>query len=266
MDGSRFDRLLRLLATTPSRRSAFRLVAAPILGGFVARDVLPTEGKKKKKITLCHAGQTITVSKKKKKTHLKHGDTLGVCPDPPPPPPSGTTTMPPPPCQGQADDAACNGDGKCLKGGCNPKPDCKAGGEPCSGNLNCCSEACAGGLCSSQGFALVGEPCQVNGDCSSRRCVGYRCQCALGQRLCGNGFCGSCCSDGECGGGKRCLVQSDFTYGCRCPFGPDCGGVCVGADCTDKCFAQCTPGQPCCNGLTCREEGGTGSGVYSCQP
>jgi hypothetical protein len=36
--------------------------------------------KKKPKVTLCHNGQTIKVSRCAKKKHLRHGDTLGPCP------------------------------------------------------------------------------------------------------------------------------------------------------------------------------------------
>ena len=44
-----------------------------------------------KKITLCHGGLTIRVAKKRKKQHIKHGDTLGECP-----PARPTTSLIPP--------------------------------------------------------------------------------------------------------------------------------------------------------------------------
>ena len=94
MVADRFDTLLRSLSETPSRRNALRLLAGSALGGLLTReagDALAKKGGKgkgkgknkrgkKDKVTLCHQGKTITVSKSAKKAHLAHGDTIGRCP------------------------------------------------------------------------------------------------------------------------------------------------------------------------------------------
>jgi hypothetical protein len=86
METDRFETLLRYLATTPSRRTALRLLAGSSLGGLLTIGGAHLGVAKKKKVTLCHKGlTTITVSKKAKKKHIKHGDTVGACP----------TTLPP---------------------------------------------------------------------------------------------------------------------------------------------------------------------------
>ena len=64
MDGLAFDRLTKSLTQPHSRRGLSRL-----LGGVAVGGALPLLGvregaaKKKKKVTLCHQGQTINVSK-----------------------------------------------------------------------------------------------------------------------------------------------------------------------------------------------------------
>lgn len=116
MDPKEFDALVAKLASGPSRRDALKGVAGGTLAaiGITAVDLdSDAKGKKKNrknkrgdnrdrggrnnkagaekknnkkkkckkkpKVTLCHSGQTITVSACAKKKHLKHGDTLGPC-------------------------------------------------------------------------------------------------------------------------------------------------------------------------------------------
>lgn len=100
MDGLRFDALTRALTARRSRRAV-----AAALGGLLTLGTLSGDAKKKrkKKVTLCHEGQTISVSRKKEKSHLKHGDTLGACPPSPPPP----NPPPPPPSPVTRADVAC---------------------------------------------------------------------------------------------------------------------------------------------------------------
>lgn len=86
MDGSSFDRLPKACTEPRSRRGLSRLVGGLAVGGSLALLGVTESGAKKKKVTLCHQGQTISVSKKAKKKHLKHGDTLGACPSTTPPP------------------------------------------------------------------------------------------------------------------------------------------------------------------------------------
>jgi hypothetical protein len=96
MIADRFDILLRSLSQTPSRRTALRLLGGSAFGALLtheAGDALAKQGgkskgknKKGKKVTLCHQGQTITVSKSAVKGHKQHGDTIGPCPSGPTPP------------------------------------------------------------------------------------------------------------------------------------------------------------------------------------
>jgi hypothetical protein len=94
-------------------------------------------------------------------------------------------------CRGnKPNNSSCKGDGRCLKGICNPRPTCSpAGLGPCY--PSCCSGGCidifdpgTGGFtplgcpCSS-----VGRPCHETSDCCQppsepvpRSCVGYVCQ------------------------------------------------------------------------------------------
>ena len=89
MDADHFDAWLRSLTASASRRGALGAMSgllAGLAGGVPGLASLAPDAaaKKKKKVTLCHRGQTITVSKKAKKKHLKHGDSLGACPTAPP--------------------------------------------------------------------------------------------------------------------------------------------------------------------------------------
>jgi hypothetical protein len=93
-----FDALTRELGDTLTRRSALRgLVAAAAAvtagGAVLTHDVAGTrrkgrknkeknKGKGKGKTTICHNGQTIKVSRRARKAHLKHGDQKGPCPAP----------------------------------------------------------------------------------------------------------------------------------------------------------------------------------------
>jgi hypothetical protein len=94
----RFDTLVQSLSQTPSRRTVLSLLASSAFGGLLTLGTGSTEAKqggkgkgkgkntKGKKVTLCHQGQTITVSKSAVKGHKKHGDTAGPCASAPPPP------------------------------------------------------------------------------------------------------------------------------------------------------------------------------------
>jgi hypothetical protein len=97
MDAQRFDRLLRSLSMTPSRRGALGLLAGSALAGLLGFEQQTTtakgkgkgkrKGKRKKcvdssQITICHQGQTLSVSNCALPAHLAHGDTEGACPSP----------------------------------------------------------------------------------------------------------------------------------------------------------------------------------------
>jgi hypothetical protein len=108
MNNNRFDTLLRSLSTAHSRRNGLRLLTGSAFTGLLTLGAGSTEAKKGgharskgkgknkkgKKVTLCHQGQTITVSKSAVKGHTKHGDTVGPCPSGPtgPTPPEAVLT------------------------------------------------------------------------------------------------------------------------------------------------------------------------------
>jgi hypothetical protein len=86
MDHTRFDDLSRFIGGTSTRRRFSGTLAALGLGSLVSLRVLGADeaeagkrGKGKKKVTVCHNGQSIRVAKRKLKKHLAHGDTKGEC-------------------------------------------------------------------------------------------------------------------------------------------------------------------------------------------
>jgi hypothetical protein len=88
MDGTAWDRLVERLTLGRNRRSLLAgLTGASLIGGDGGH---PGDAfaKKKKKVTVCRNGQTLSVTKKKKQKHLLPGDTPGKCPEP------GTTSTP----------------------------------------------------------------------------------------------------------------------------------------------------------------------------
>ncbi|MDF3042367.1 MAG: hypothetical protein K0Q71_5073 [Thermomicrobiales bacterium] len=147
MIANRFDTLLRSLSQTPSRRTVLRLLTGSALGGLLTReagDVLAKKGGKAKgkgknkkgkkgKVTLCHQGQTITVSKSAQKAHLIHGDTAGRCP---------TSNQPSSPTC--VDGIMNGGESDIDCGGTCPR--C-AVGQTCTSRNDCLSARCDTGTC-----------------------------------------------------------------------------------------------------------------------
>lgn len=90
MDGTTWERLVERLQRSAARRSLLAGVAgAGLLGGAaLPPDNAWAKKRKKKKVTICRNGQTLSVTKKKKQKHLLPGDTPGACPVP------GTTARP----------------------------------------------------------------------------------------------------------------------------------------------------------------------------
>jgi hypothetical protein len=89
MDSNTFDSLSRTLAGGSTRRRFNGALAAFGLGSIASLRVLGADaadarkkGKGKKKVTVCHDGQTIRVAKRALKKHLRHGATRGECPTP----------------------------------------------------------------------------------------------------------------------------------------------------------------------------------------
>jgi hypothetical protein len=229
MDAPQFDRLTRYLQPDlPSRRGLLRVLLASI-GTMITQPAF-SAGAKPKKVTLCHRRQTVSVSKKAKRKHLKHGDTPGPCP--PAPPPGGCT----PSCEGKrcgepdrcggtctacADGKRCQ-NGQCVVDPCTPS----CAGKTCGQDDGC------GVACITQAGCAAGQVCSPQGQCEAEM------SCPAGQIWCpGTDYCaaGDCCSD--FGGGA---VSS----------GTLCGDVCVHAIC-------CAVGGPapsgsgsCCGGVT----------------
>lgn len=191
MDADRFDSLLRSLSGTPSRRNALRLLAGTAVSSLLTLGAVPTEAKKggngkgkgkgkgkrndkgnkgkgQENVTLCHDGQTITVSASSQQAHLAHGDTVGACQSPPPPPPPAededrdeVEAKPICPADGSAVNCpTCHearygpdgvGDGGCCTPGGRPR-DCAA-----------CTEA-------NQGFCGAGSLQSQDGTCVTATC------------------------------------------------------------------------------------------------
>lgn len=280
MDVDQFDHLARRLAmrTGASRRAVGSAIAGVLTGVLTApasevagakhrgkrrkrqrgKGSQPSaEGKKRKRVTVCHEGQTITVPSKKKKAHLRHGDTPGPCPVPTT---SLPTTRPPdtciPNCTGKTcgDDTCggkcppgCTGTDLCLNSQCVCQPDC--------GNRECGADGC-GSTC---GDCDPGDACSANGRCN--------CVPDCGDRVCGDDGCGGSCapgceSDEMCDSGE-CVCRPDCS-GRECGDN-GCGGVCGACDANEECTAagrcRCVPD---CTGKDCGNDG-CGGGCGYCQ-
>ena len=180
MSGKRFDTLLRSLASTPSRRRLVRLLAGSALGSLLTLGTVATEAKKGKKgkkgkVTICHKGQTIRVSRSALKGHKKHGDTIGACP-------------PPFTCGGHDDDGKPCGSGQQCSGGvCGTPPGCLRKDAICTvgGQPACCSRAgCSAQSATCATGGQAGDPCVFNIDCLSENCVGFLCQPGVAGKTC----------------------------------------------------------------------------------
>src|SRR5687767_10573694 len=180
MDGARFDSLSRALVDARSRRGLARLLGTLTLGGILTAGTIPTaakkggkgkgkgKNKKGKKVTICHNGQTITVSKSALKGHKKHGDSEGPCP---PCVPRCATTNP---CGADGCGSSCStcgGSTTCQNGQCR----CPDGRSPCGPNAVCCtgediclsSGACGPcvGIFSTFPSSPDGSTCGTSADC-----------------------------------------------------------------------------------------------------
>src|SRR5215213_7376485 len=170
MDGTRFDTLIKRLATTPlTRPTALRGVAASVaaLAG-VTLAAEPSAAKKKRKVCHCTdekstSCKTIEVGKKAAKRHLKkHAcDYKGEC--------KGFSDC----CF--ADTLGCTSSAQCCSGfcgdgTCRPAGSCAVQGAAC--NNNCCTGECLDGLCRPTGACKVlGDDCSgAPGECCSGIC------------------------------------------------------------------------------------------------
>ena len=161
MDADRFDRLLRSLVTVRSRRGISRFLIGSVVGSSLTPLALQS-GLVAKQGHRHHKKKSCPPCKQK-----KNGKCRGAKPN----------------------DAACNGDGRCLNGVCNPKPTCSPAGGPC-GLPPCCATGCIDILLPDMtivpGFcpcSQPGQPCHETSHCCqppsqpvARSCIGYVCQ------------------------------------------------------------------------------------------
>jgi hypothetical protein len=207
MDTTAFDGLTRALAGGMSRRGVTRMLGGLTLGiltlGPIATDAKrggkgKGKGKGKKKVTICHQGTTISVSRSAVKGHLKHGDTRGACGAPGSPAnqcADGTTN-------GSETDVDCGG--SC--------PRC-ATGKTCAVRSDCVSARCEAGTC--QTCVNNVTDCGTDTDGSQCACRDHE----SGQRFCTKSDVrllpvGTPCT--ECQGGEQCFPINGGANGIEC--------------------------------------------------
>ena len=181
MDPDGFDALLRSLSQTPTRREALHVLASSALGALTLGTV-PVAAKKRgkgkrkqgkgKKVTLCHDGQTIRVTKSVANVLLTFGDTRGPC---------ATDLVPP----GPSCSPPCPVGMRCVG------TQCVVGQGTCPPGGSTCLDNSGGGACALQAEEIPGN-----------------CQCEIsteGETRCTDGFgpdvstgCGECGSSAEC--------------------------------------------------------------------
>lgn len=206
MDASRFDHLVRTWAEAGSRRPLLGVLAGGIAG---LAGLTEAAGKRKKKITLCLNGQTITVPKKKKNSYLGQGATAGKCP--PCVRRCGGKTCGPDGCGGSC--GSCKGDKTCQGGTCA----CRAG------EIECPANACLPG----------NSVCCTDLDCAQypgRHCLNG--QCVVWQGTCPVGA-DTCISPQACSGSCACYQSTEGETRCGMSLGihPDCERCVTSADC-----------------------------------
>jgi hypothetical protein len=200
MDTTAFDGLIRVLAGTKSRRSMIQILGGLSLGVIAlspktsaAKKGGKGKGKGKGKVTICHNGQTITVSKSALKSHLRHGDSMGACP--------GQET----PGQETPGGGAICTDG--IKNGSETDIDC-------------------GGTCPR---CATGKTCATRNDCASARCEGGTCQtCQNPNTDCGTDTNGSMCACRDHESGQRFCTKIN---GRLLPVGTPCTACTGGEQC-----------------------------------
>ena len=203
MEDTTFDSLTRSLSEATTRRGIGQLIGGLALGSLLASPLRADAKKggnrknKKKKVTLCHNGQTIAVSQSAVKSHKRRGATTG-------------------PCRGGAQASIC-ADG--VKNGGETDVDCGgicprcATGKTCASRSDCASARCANGTCQTCANALA--DCGTDSDGSMCACRDH----ASGQRFCtkinGRLFpAGTPCS--VCQGAEQCFPINGGANGIEC--------------------------------------------------
>lgn len=175
----------------------------------------------------------------------------------------------------------CSADGTCPA----PSEQCTPAGSACTSGIQCCTQSCLGGTCSTQQCLDVGGTCANAEECCTKICGGDgKCaplpagttSCKVPGQACGaNGDCCSTnCQGGICKPAYSCQANDDI-----CLKNEDCcGGVCsqnstgtpgrcvaVGGSGGGNCVQD---GNPCTGGSTCcsRVCVDLGYGATVCQP
>jgi hypothetical protein len=160
MNDAHFDTFAQTLAAVASRRAllgrallSLTLAATTPLEPHGATARKRGKGKKKKKVAICRAGQTLTVVKKALRTQLRQGAVLGACENASVPP-SVPPPVPPPVCRPDCTGKGCGDDG-------------------CGGTCGQCGtgQVCVNGACTN-GNLKSGEPCDAGrpGECQTGIC------------------------------------------------------------------------------------------------
>jgi hypothetical protein len=170
MDAERFERILRTMSTSPSRRQALSGLLGALLGGALSSGSILSAAKKKGK-----GGK----GKKGKGKGKKGGKGKTKKPQCPASCPVCQQCVDGQSCTPIAGNTPCDGAGRCLNGVCNQPPNCVSFALPCGQlptDTPCCAGTCSNlvNQCLTRGDA--GAKCNVNADCTSQSCVGYRCQ------------------------------------------------------------------------------------------
>lgn len=151
-------------------------------------------------------------------------------------------------------------------GACSPNPAdcsdaCRALGESCDGDSDCCSgSVCAGN--GSRGPKTCHAPCTTDATCTPEFCVPDP---VSGHRVCtydGQGLCTDACifaDDGECDDGGPGSTTIECTLGSDCTDCAAASGASARLEGTSLCFETCaSAGDGVC------DDGGPNAGTYDC--
>lgn len=226
MDASRFDHIVRTWAEAGSRRPILGMLAGGV-AGLVGLAETTGKRKKKKKVTLCLNGSTITVPKKKKGSYLKRGATTGKCPATCTKRCTGKTCGPDG-CGGSC--GSCPGDKTCQNGACACPP----------GEI----DACGADICvPPNAQCCTNDQCDAGERCVRGQCLTWQGTCQPDADSCLGGV--ACNSNPDCGCYQS--TEGETRCGSWVDIDPDCG-VC---ETTADCVAE-FPGIP---GVFCVEQG-----------